>query len=122
MATIICLKDLKEKGELEYKDIVEFTVEKERIKYKVWSCFLNNSQSEKDEIKNDEIFKILKIDKMKLAEKIYDYKIEGTWSSNNGYWPKSNDNDFPALTNLVAELYKIIEKKKKFILNLLDLK
>ncbi len=107
MAEITCLKKLEEKGVLQLDDIVEFTVNKEIIvKYKVCTFFLMNNKFGPN---NDEIFNILKIDKNKMAKKIYGHNrnIEQPI----GLWPNSNHNDFLALTRLVKELYKIIEEK-----------
>ena len=97
MVTITCLRELEEKRELEFGDIVIFTVNKEILKYTVYQYFLSL-----DKIYNDTIFKLLKIDKYEIAEKTYGYKV-------NGSWPNSKSNDYPALTRLVKELYRIIE-------------
>ncbi len=98
---ITCLKELEERGILQLSDIVEFTVNKEIIKYYVWLRFLNTKGN------NNKIFEILEIDdKYELAEKAYRYK------ATEHQWPESKDNDFPALTRLVKELYLIIEEKE----------
>ncbi len=102
---ITCLKELEERGELKTQDIIEFTIEKQIIKYHVCNCCLfdhiNNNVHD-----NDKIFRLLKIDKYDIATKAYGYK------SLAGVWPTSRTDDYPALTRLVAELYKIIEKKE----------
>ncbi len=104
MSTITCLKELEERGILEYDDIVEFTVNnKEILKYEVKDNYLHNKKKTYD---NDRIFEILNIHKNKIAEKEYKYKPL------DGAWPISKDNDFLALTRLVKELYLIIEKQK----------
>ena len=110
MSTITCLKELKEKGELKYTDIVEFIVNKEILKYEVENSYLHYLKDGK----NDEIFKILEIDKYILTENIYKYKpiIKGPEPIFHSVWPETKTNDFPALTKLVAELYRIIEKQK----------
>ncbi len=98
--TITNLKELGERKVLQLDDIVIFTIKKEILKYYVYSNFLNHDNH------NNRIFDILELnknDKNKLAEKIYGYKIYG------GDWPESKENDFPALTRLVKELYRIIE-------------
>ncbi len=104
MAVITCLKELEERRELQNNDIVKFTVKnKEIIEYNVWLSFLNTTDN------NNKIFKILEIsdiDKYKLAEKIYGYK------PTKDQWPESENNDFPALTRLVKELYLIIKKRE----------
>ncbi len=101
MATITCLKELEEKGILQKLDIVEFTVNKEIIEYTVCHSFLSTNK-----VLNSTIFKILGLNPYKIAEKRYKYKIT------QGCWPNSNFGDFPALTRLVKELYKIIEGKE----------
>ena len=101
MSIITCLKELNEKGCLEYKDEVIFTVNEETIEYTVTNCYLHNYPNH-----NYRIFRILELDKSKLAEKIYGYRIK------TGYWPPSKTGDYPALTRLVKELYKTIEEKE----------
>ena len=106
---ITCLKELNEKGCLENKDEVIFNVEEQRIKYKVNGFFLINLNSQ--EFYNDEIFEILKINKAQISEKAYEYDELIKFKDEEGYWPESKDYDFPALTRLVKELYKIIEDR-----------
>ena len=53
---------------------------------------------------NSLIFTVLDIDKYELTEKAYGYNLE------IGSWPVSEQDDYPALTRLVKELYTIIEK------------
>ena len=106
--TITCLKELEEKGTLEYKDIVEFTIKEQIIKYKVLNFYLSNIKG--NVYDNDEIFKILEIDKIITTEKAYNCKIINISAFDPGYWPQLENRDFPALTRLVAELYRIIEK------------
>ena len=104
MTTITCLKELEEKRILELDDIVEFTIKGQKIEYKVWAKFLKTKGDN-----NNKIFRILEIsdiDKYKLAEKIYGYK------PTKDQWPESENNDFPALTRLVKELYLIIKKRE----------
>ncbi len=108
MSTITCLKELKEKGELKYTDIVEFIVNKEILKYEVENSYLHYLKDGK----NDEIFKILEIDKYILAKNIYKYKPTIKESEPISFlriWPETKDHDYPALTRLVKELYRIIE-------------
>ncbi len=102
---IINLKGLEDKKELQFDDIVEFTVKEKIIKYIVKYDHLLNKDHKRGKL-NNEIFRILKIDKYKIAEKAYGYKQK------YGMWPCSKNEDFPALTRLVAELYIIIEKRK----------
>ncbi len=109
MATITCLKELEERGKLEYEDIVKFTINKKQIiKYRVVHHYLLNTKN--DPHKNDEIFKILRIDKVELAEKAYKYKLTNAKLWIEGYWPQLKSHNFPALTRLVKELYLIIEE------------
>ena len=100
MVVITCLKELEKRGTLQLEDIVEFTIKKEILKHDVRPWFLNLK-----DITNNEIFKVLNIDKYKLAKKAYGYRACG-----DGAWPESKTDDFPALTRLVKELYLIIEK------------
>ncbi len=107
MSEITSLKELEEKGILEYGDIVEFTVKETIVEYRVSENYLYNYSSNH----NDKIFRILEIDKFKLAEKIYNYKpfnIDSIFSDVN--WPETKNKDFFALTRLVKELYLRIEK------------
>ncbi len=104
MSIITNLKELEKKGELEHNDTVEFIIKEKIIKYEVQNNFLIY-----EGYKNDKIFDILKVDKMKLAEKAYSYKIEDEFSHKNSYWPYSKNSDYSALTRLVAELYRITE-------------
>ncbi len=104
--TITCLKELEK---LEFGDIVEFTIKKEILKYEVKSWFLNIIRDNDFDYKmNEEIFRILGINKNKIAEKIYRYPLNG----NGGDWPNSKANDYSALTRLVKELYLIIEERE----------
>ena len=112
MTTITNLKELKKRKILKYEDIVVFTVKKEIIKYEAKLIFLENLKniSPRD---NDRIFRILKIDKWKLAEKIYKHEPRNKKTHNNpNQWPETKNTDFPALTRLVKELYLIIEEKE----------
>jgi len=110
MSIITCLKELNERKCLEHKDVVIFNVKEQRIKYKVNGFFLNNLNSQK--FYNDEIFTVLKVNKGELSEKAYEYDELIKFKDEEGYWPESKDYDFPALTRLVKELYKIIEDRK----------
>ncbi len=99
MAEITCLRELEE------KDIIEFTVEKQIIKYHICNkCLFDHINNNVND--NNKIFRLLKIDKYDIATKAYRYK------SLAGVWPSSRENDYPALTRLVKELYKIIEERK----------
>ncbi len=114
IAEITCLRELEERGILEYHDIVEFIVgEKTIIKHKVKSCFLDNSKSIRTEY-NDEIFRILNIDdKWKIAEKIYKYEPTNKKTHTTlDQWPETKIKDYLTLTKLVAELYRIIEEQE----------
>ncbi len=110
MTTITCLKELEEKKILEYHDIIEFTINNKILRYRVeitYLCYLKNGR-------NDEIFKILGIDKYILAENIYKYKPTNKESKPIPLrvWPETEYNDFLALTRLVKELYRIIEERE----------
>ena len=107
MSIITCLKELEEKGKLEHNDIVEFNVKEEILEYRVQNNFLIYKS-----YKNDKIFDILEIDKIDVAKKTYGYEIENEFSRKNSYWPYSKSSDYSALTRLVIELYKIIEKQE----------
>ncbi len=110
--TITCLKELKEKKELQKGDIVKFTVKGQIIQYEVGYLHLKNLKTENTIKYNDEIFKILNLDKNKLTKKIYKYEPNNSKNCLAGYWPQIKNHDFPALTRLVAELYRIIEKRE----------
>ena len=108
MSEITCLKELEEKGTLEFKDVVIFTVKEKEIEYNRQKNYLYTYNNY-----NDKIFRILEINKWEIAEKAYRYKpfnIDSSFSDVN--WPESEVEDFSALTRLVEELYRIIEKKK----------
>ncbi|HUS50609.1 MAG TPA: hypothetical protein VMZ91_10620 [Candidatus Paceibacterota bacterium] len=105
---ITCLKELNERKYLEIDDIVKFTIKENTITYTVRSAFLKIFNGKN----NDEIFRILDLDKDKLAERIYGYKRSVDYPGAN-YWPEIEMSDFPALTRLVRELYTIIEEKDK---------
>lgn len=97
MATYRCLKDLLGKT-LEFEDVVIL----KDIKYIVLSKYLQE-ESRSD---NSRIFKILSIpSKEKFATNAYGY------AHDYGDWPECKKDDYPALTRLVVELYKIIEGK-----------
>ena len=113
MTEINNLKELEERGCLEIGDIVNFTVNKEIIGYKVKKRLLGKTYL-CDYITVDNnciIFEVLELDKYEIAEKIYEYKIVSTCFSRA--WPETKEKDYPALTRLVKELYKIIEEKDK---------
>ncbi len=113
MSTITCLKELEEKGVLESEDIVIFTINKKIIEeYKVCINHLWGKYQKKNGCcSNNRIFKFLKINKIKITEKAYGYNIT-RHSDSNKYFPEYRDDDFPAITRLVAELYRIIEEQK----------
>ncbi len=109
MNNITNLKELEEKGILELKDNVIFIIKEKKIKYGVEGNYLYSYSG----IYNDKVFRILKIDKLKIAEKTYGYKplnIDKLFCNIN--WPETELNDFPALTRLAAEVYRIIEERK----------
>ena len=107
MSKITCLKELNERKYLEIDDVVEFTINERIITYIVRNVYLNISNEEN----NDEVFRILDIDKDKMAEKMYGYKEFKIYPRLN-YWPEIRKDDYPALTRLVRELYIIIEEKE----------
>jgi len=115
MSVITCLKELEKIICLKDKDIVEFTINSKVIKYQVLSFHLQNLKDQLDPSYNDEIFKILELNKFKIAEKAYGYKAVNLYRDSkfpNTYWPEIEYKDFPALTKLVKELYIIIEERK----------
>jgi len=112
MAEINNLKELEERGCLELGDIVNFTVNKEIIGYKVktlshraYLCSNGNTGS------NCVIFEVLELDKFKMAERVYGYKPVNSYDTTK-VWPETRKEDYLALTRLVKELYKIIEEKE----------
>ena len=96
------LEELEEYRELKHDYVVIFTVDEQIIKYEVRNTFLH-----RNEFFNNKIFHILKLNKYEIAEKKYGYKVD------HGAWPETEPDDYPALTKLVKELYRIIEKKDK---------
>ncbi len=104
MSKITCLKELNKRKCLELDDIVKFTINEKIIEYTVQIDYLLNNNINYD---NDEVFKVLDLDKNKIAEKMYGY------NRTIGNWPVTNLDDYPALTRLVKELYFIIEEKDK---------
>ena len=106
MTTITCLKELNKRKCLELDDIVIFTVKEEKIEYIVKVIHLHSIKE-----RNNEIFRILDLDRDKLAEKMYGYKKDINYVSNY-YWPVTSLDDYSALTRLVKELYTIIEEKE----------
>ena len=112
MAEINSLKELEERGCLELGDIVNFTVNEEIIGYKVKG--LSNRTYLCSHVtcgSNCIIFEVLELDKLKIAERAYEYKISFFYIF-EGAWPETRKDDFPTLTRLVKELYKIIEEKE----------
>ncbi len=103
---VTCLKQLEERRTLGYMDRVYFTVGKETIEYEVDGMFLHNLESS---AKNDKVFRLLEIDKYELSEKTYGYKVKR--EDPDIFWPESLNDDYPALTRLVKELYLIIEEE-----------
>ncbi len=113
MSTITCLKELNEKGCLGYHDTVIFTVKEQIIEYKITFRYLLNQKNDlstNDEIFNDEIFRILELDKNKMAEKAYNCKRNYNFKDN--FWPETKTENYPSLTRLVKELYIIIEERE----------
>ncbi len=108
MSTITCLKELNKRKCIKLGDIVIFTVNEKVITHKVYTNYLRLLDKKKDfsEPINTKIFRVLNINKNELAEKAYKYK------ASNNCWPSSKNNDYPALTKLVRELYTIIEEKE----------
>lgn len=80
-------------GELKREDIVEFGSLQYRVEIKYLNCAWND---------NDVIFKLLWIDKHKIATEAYGYS---GWS---GERPTSKDNDYAALSRLVDQLIDFI--------------
>ena len=101
------LKELEEYGTLRQAVYVYFPVGEETIKYQVRENYLNTiTINSGDEVfNNDIIFELLNIDRFELAKKVYGYDVEAVGI----YWPCSKRDDYPALTRLVKEIYKIIE-------------
>ena len=96
------LKELEKYGQLELGDTVYFIVGEESVEYTVDSQFLRNANTR---YADSRVFILLEIDKYELAEKTYGY----TLINNTGFWPYSKLDDYPALTRLVKEIYKIVE-------------
>ncbi len=111
MSNITNLKELKEHKELKLYDKVIFTINEEKIEYEVKGTYLKDLSSNNYLSNNDKIFRILKLNKNKLAEKAYKVKRTGN-PENDNYWPETKGEDYPALTKLVRELYTIIEEKE----------
>ncbi len=109
--TITNLKELEKRGELENNDVVIFTVKKETIKYKVVFNYLHNLKSPTTGKYNNEIFKILELDKVKIAQKAYGDIPVDPISIPEPYWPSIKEENYPALTKLVKKLYLIIEEQ-----------
>ncbi len=107
MSTITCLKELNKRKCLELDDIVIFTVKEEIMIYKVKTCWLHSLTNT-----NYRIFTVLKINKAQISEKTYEYNEPIKFKDKEGYWPEFKDNDYPALTRLVKELYTIIEERE----------
>lgn len=101
---ITSLQKLKNRKILEFNDEVIFTVEKEEIKYEVFSKYLGNSISP-----NNYIFTKLDLDRDQMAMTYYNYLPQEVFSND---WPECAHGDYAALTRLVTKLYEIIEEKK----------
>ncbi len=97
------LKGLEDRRIVEVEDRVYFTVGEEHVEYKVDKWYLDCYSISNNF--NYKIFNLLKIDKLKLASEVYGYE------ASFGDWPSCKSDDYPALTRLVKELYKIIEEK-----------
>ncbi len=82
------LKELEERKELQLGDFVYFTVEKEVLGHGVRGSFLCRigKIGVRDHEGNDGIFRLLKLDKYKLAEKAYGYKRDGAYITSS-LWP-----------------------------------
>jgi len=108
MIEIHNLKELNKLGKnLKYNDHIYFEIYNKIIKYKVIYHPLVNLNGF-----NDEIFNVLEIrNKSKFAKKSYGYNSKNSKIYYH-QWPKSKASDYPALTRLVKELYKLLENKK----------
>ena len=73
---------------------IVFTIKDKNYKYKVYKSFLKE-----ENVYNDKIFLVLKLDKVKFANSVYGYDSLG------GDWPSCNCADFAALTRLVEALF-----------------
>ena len=112
MSIITCLKELEERKKLELGDIIEFTIEKQIIKYEVKCTYLQNIKSETTDY-NDEVFRILEINnKREMAKKAYNDKNFHVNIIYDSHWPETKIDNFPALTRLVKELYLIIRERE----------
>ncbi len=112
MAEINNLEELEKRNCLELYDKVKFTVNEETIGYEV------KKLSHRTYLCNDGcngsnclIFDILKLDKFKIAERVYGYTAVNSYDTSK-VWPEAKTDDLPALTKLVKELYKIIKEKE----------
>jgi hypothetical protein len=91
MATYKTLASLKGKT-LKFGD----TVIIHGLTYNVHSDFLSNDRGQ-----NEQIFKILSLNKVKFCEKYYKYATRS-----GGSWPESKDRDYKALTRVAIALMK----------------
>lgn len=99
MATYTSFSELKDK-QLKYGDIVQFTINGEKLNYFVYLCYLVDTKR----ISNACIFEKLGIsDKDEYASRIYGYTAVG------GAWPEFQENDYKAATKLVCDLFKKCE-------------
>ncbi len=110
MSKITNLKELEERRVLQREDIVIFIIKEKIIKYKVNVYHLDNLKKPSRSEYNDEIFRILKINKAKIIKKAYGENLVNPNTIIEPYWGTLKKENFPALTRLVKELYLIIEK------------
>jgi ATP-dependent 26S proteasome regulatory subunit len=99
------LKELNERGTLQYDDVVMFNCIKHdcKVSYKVRERHLNNPDGANDFILAYLRNEGLMTDKYLLASEEYGYYVD------SGNWPNFRDNDFEAATRLVSKIYKLID-------------
>ena len=85
---------------LKYNDTVIFKVNDKQLIYSVNHNHLNSPDG------NDEIFRLLSLDRYSFATAYYGYR------NNVGNWPESKKDDMEALSRLVNELFKLTKQFK----------
>lgn len=108
------LEDLERINYITKYDYIFFHTEKEILRYQYTTTFMKYVPEDKiiEPSNNAKIFLSLNIPKdrkNKLAKNCYGYEPK------TGDWPEYKDGDINGAKKLIAELYKIIEKKNKDI-------
>ena len=89
-----CIGNILKEG-----DVIIFAFGNVHYNYRVHTKYLSSM----DGRENYRIFSVLSLEKYKFCSAHYGYP------ANSGNWPVANIRDFPALTRVVTELFKIIE-------------